>query len=141
MRKSTCFEQWVEEYKDEPEYILHGLLYDITDEICRVMQERGLTRSDLAQRLGVSRQYVTKFLNTPQNTRLETVVRFATALGLTVKISLHAKADEMQPGKPVHWVAVDEDGIDEFLEQKHIPLRLIRKERGDMGDEPRQVAA
>lgn len=94
------FSRLESEYANDPQYILHGLLLDITDDICRAIHEQGISRSELAERLGVTRQYVTKFLNTPQNTRLETIVQFATALGLTVDVSLRPKAEEEPRNAP-----------------------------------------
>jgi len=52
------------------------------------MQQQGMKRKDLAERLGVSPQYVTRFLNTPGNTTVHQVVRFAEAVGLHVNLSL-----------------------------------------------------
>jgi len=88
MSEEKLFEQWSEEAEVDPDYIVHGLLYEITESICEAMERQGVTRAELAKRLGVQRQYVTNFLNTPQNTTLATVVRFASALGLDVKVAL-----------------------------------------------------
>jgi transcriptional regulator with XRE-family HTH domain len=58
------------------------LLYDIAEDIYAAMEEQGLSQADLAERIGAKRQFVNRFLNTPHNTTLRTVVRLATALGL-----------------------------------------------------------
>ena len=84
--------QWFNELRDkfagDPEYITHGLLLDITARICEEMEEQGVSRSELAERLGVARQRVTHFLKTPTNTTLLTIVRFAEALGVSVKVAV-----------------------------------------------------
>ena len=70
------------QFENDPDYILHGLLYDIAEDIYVAMEEQGLSQADLAERIGAKRQFVNRFLNTPHNTTLRTVVRLATALGL-----------------------------------------------------------
>ena len=51
------------------------------------MQEQGVSRSELAERLDVSRAYITKVLNGHGNMTLRTLVRLALALGLAPEIS------------------------------------------------------
>ena len=84
--ESTWLEKLDKEFANDPEYIVHGILLDITEDICRAMEQQGITRSELANRLGVSRQYVTNFLNTPTNTTLKSIVQFAQAVGLEVSL-------------------------------------------------------
>ena len=84
IKRSELFAQWRAEYENDPEAVNYRLLMDATDMICREMDAQGITRRELADRLGVSPQYVTKFLNTPGNTTLLQIVRFAQALGLDV---------------------------------------------------------
>ena len=88
MDERTWFSELGEEFAHDPEYITHGLLLEITGEICRAMEEERITRSALAERVGVARQRVTNFLNTPSNTTLLTIVRFAEALGLSVHVDV-----------------------------------------------------
>jgi len=101
MEKSALFAEWLEEFRDDPEYISHGLLMDATDLICREMEAQGLSRRELAERLGVSPQYVTKFLNTPGNTTLLQIVRFAQALGLDVVSPIVARPAAKKASRPV----------------------------------------
>jgi transcriptional regulator with XRE-family HTH domain len=91
------FEQWGAEFAGDPEYITHGLLGALTDDICAAMEAQKLTRRELASRLGVSPQYVTKFLNTPQNTSLYQVVRIAQAVGLRVDVMLTPQLAATKP--------------------------------------------
>lgn len=82
----------IAKYQDDPEFITHGILDDVTDVLCGEMDARGISRAELARKMGVSRAYVTRFLNTPLNTRVETIVRFAQAVGLDVKVELVDKS-------------------------------------------------
>ena len=88
MDESAVFAEWEEELRDDPTYVVHDMLCEVTEAICAAMQQRGITQAELARRLGVSPQYVHEFLNTPMNTTLKQIVRFAGAVGLTVSLAL-----------------------------------------------------
>lgn len=64
------------------------LILDVTEQIVSNMQECGVTRSELARRLGVTKPYITNILNGNRNMTLRTLVRFADALDLSVKVVL-----------------------------------------------------
>ena len=101
----------VAKYQDDPEFITYGILDDVTDVLCGEMEAQGMSRADLARKMGVSRAYVTRFLNTPLNTRVETIVRFAQAVGLDVKVELVQKSASgvtqwTSPTDPVDWSPV-----------------------------------
>jgi len=85
---AALFESWEREYEGDPEFVLHGLLVDLAEEIGRIMHDRGVSQSDLAERMGVSRQQVSRLLGTPSNTTLRTLVRIACALGADVSVGL-----------------------------------------------------
>lgn len=90
MDESRIFSQWEEELRDDPTTIVHGMLCEITEAICEAMDRRGMSQADLARKLEVTPQYISEFLNTPQNTTLKQIVRFATAVGLEVDLALRA---------------------------------------------------
>jgi len=96
MRTETSLESAVHEYHDDPEYILEGLLYDLTEQIVQAMQRQRVSRADLAERLGVSRAYVTQLLRGKPNTTLRTLVRVAAALGLKLQASLVRRASSVR---------------------------------------------
>ena len=88
MNESRIFAQWEDEVRDDPAYIVHGMLCEITEAICEALQRRGMSRADLGRKLGVTPQYISEFLNTPENTTLKQIVRFAQAVGLETEVSL-----------------------------------------------------
>jgi plasmid maintenance system antidote protein VapI len=53
---------------------------ELTEDICRLMEEKQISRADLARRLGTSRAYVTKLLDGNANFTLATMVKLAMAL-------------------------------------------------------------
>ncbi|MGH3198925.1 MAG: helix-turn-helix domain-containing protein [Streptosporangiaceae bacterium] len=59
---------------------MHGLVTQLTNEITWHMRERGLTRADLAARMGVSPGRVSQILGGGENLTLRTLAALATAL-------------------------------------------------------------
>ena len=55
------------------------------------MQGQGITRSELAERLGTSRAFVTKLLSSHENLTMKTLVRVANALEMKVELRLRPR--------------------------------------------------
>ena len=69
---------------------LHGLITQLTNEINWHMRERGLTRADLAARMGVSPGRVSQILGGGENLTLRTLAALATALDARFGLELAA---------------------------------------------------
>ena len=59
---------------------MHGLVTQLTDQITFHMRERGITRADLAARMGVSPGRVSQILGGGENLTLRTLAALASAL-------------------------------------------------------------
>lgn len=70
------------------EYWTERAMIELTEEISRLMELRGITRAELAETLGCSPAYVTKILRGNVNFTLATMTRLARALGAVVRIHL-----------------------------------------------------
>lgn len=88
MQPRDWFERRLQEYKDDPDFQTELLLLDINEQIVERMVARGMRRSELAQRLGSSRAFVTKLLNGRPNLTLKTLVEVASALDLAIDVQL-----------------------------------------------------
>ncbi len=64
------------------------LILDVTEMLCRVMIENEISRSELAERLGKSRAYVTQLLSGGRNLTLRTLSDLADALKCRSRFSL-----------------------------------------------------
>jgi transcriptional regulator with XRE-family HTH domain len=79
---------------------------DFTRDLCRLMEEKKMSRAELARRIGTSRAYITKLLGGSANFTLTTMVKLAMALDGAVRIHISDKRavthwqDEI-PGEPV----------------------------------------
>lgn len=72
---------------------LLALLTQLTNEINWYMRERGLTRADLAARMGVSPGRVSQILGGGENLTLRTLTALSTALDARFDIELSALKD------------------------------------------------
>jgi len=67
---------------------MHGLVTQLTNEITFHMRERGITRADLAARMGVSPGRVSQILGGGENLTLRTLAALASALDARFDVEL-----------------------------------------------------
>lgn len=72
-------------------YEIERLLIGINEEIVAQMEAKGITRTELARRLGVDKSYVTRMLNGMPNMTLKTLVSVASALDCRVSMPSFSK--------------------------------------------------
>jgi transcriptional regulator with XRE-family HTH domain len=70
-----------------------------TAEILAVMEQRGISRSELARRLGASPAYVTKILRGDANFTLASLAKLAAALGAELEIGLRVGPERGREGR------------------------------------------
>ncbi len=63
------------------------LIVDVTELICKAMNENGLKKAELAAALGTTRGYISQCLNGEKNLTLKTVSDILATLGLRMKVS------------------------------------------------------
>jgi transcriptional regulator with XRE-family HTH domain len=82
---------WVEKVAADPErmkaYQQERLILDVTELISRRMEEHGVSRAELAKRLGRSKGYITQLLDGRANMTLRTVSDVMLALGRTMTVA------------------------------------------------------
>lgn len=76
---------------EDPEYrhlyAIEGLVTDAAELVARLMKRQGLSKADLARRLGKSRAWVTQLLSGRANMTIRTYAEVVYALGSEVKLS------------------------------------------------------
>lgn len=89
----------INQLRHDPEFEAELLLLDINELIVHRMNDLGWRKADLAQRLGVSRAFITRFLGGNTNMTLGTLVKVANALGTRVNVELLPRTGpgEVQP--------------------------------------------
>ena len=78
------------------DYWVSGAEIEFTEELVRVMGEQGVSRAELARRIGSSQAYVTKVLRGQVSFTLATMVKLSRALGMELKIQLAPASDRWQ---------------------------------------------
>ena len=100
------------------------LILDVTERLTRVLDDAGVTRTELARRLGRTPGYVSQILGGGRNLTLRTVADVATALSMRPVFSLtpeHGLESEFlwTPGtRPRSTVMLTQDLGDSALDQE-----------------------
>src|SRR5436190_12093848 len=88
MESLESYRQMFAEAETSVDYWLAGPVTDFTEDLCRLMEEKGITRAELARRIGSSRAYITKLLGGNANYTLTTMVKLAMAVGGAIHIHI-----------------------------------------------------
>lgn len=90
-------EQWFKEelhsIRNTFDYRLEKILLELGEDLCRFMAEQRLSRTQLADRLGVSCAYITKILNGNPNLSIKSLLKLADALGKELRIQFTPRAN------------------------------------------------
>jgi plasmid maintenance system antidote protein VapI len=73
------------------DYWLACPVIEFTEDLCRIMKEKRVSRAELARRIGTSRAHITQLLGGGANFTLLTMVKLAKALDSAVHIHLSDK--------------------------------------------------
>ncbi len=86
--------QWANEYKAKNTDTVavrlekqEQLLFDATELVSRAMEQQGVSKSELARRIGKSKAYVTQVLGGKTNMTLRTLSDLAAAVGYDVELA------------------------------------------------------
>jgi len=110
---------YLEENNDDPELIAESLSIDLMEDVARLSQEKGISRSDLSDLMNVSRGYVTRLLNAPPNLTLISIARLGVALNAKPYIGLAEK-------KSVDFeLKIADAGVTYMLSGKAVPQRAV----------------
>lgn len=88
--KPKDFSELFREAEQHEDYRVAGAILEFTESVVKEMERQGMTRTELAQRLGATPAYVTKILRGKVNFTLATMVRLARALDAEVHVQLTA---------------------------------------------------
>ena len=93
MNADKWFKDELETVRKTFEYRLEKILIQLGEDICRLMRDQQISRAEVAERLGVSRAYVTKVLNGNPNLTIKTLLKLSDALGRELAIRFAPKPD------------------------------------------------
>src|SRR5215813_2957277 len=92
--KPKSFPDLFAQAEQHADYWVAGAILEFTEGVVREMERQGVTRTELARRLGTTPAYVTKILRGKANFTLETMVRLARALGAELHVQIATEADQ-----------------------------------------------
>ena len=81
-------ENWVRQYEGDPEFEFDLLAIDVGERIVERMEDLGMTRTELAAAVGVSKARISQILGGHDNLTLKSLVAVAVGLGSRVEVRL-----------------------------------------------------
>ena len=121
-KRQECTEE------DRREYERERLLAWTADALAEMMEDGGMSKADLARRLGASRAHITQVLSGSRNATLSTVADFAWALGKRAVVKFEPLRAGHFISSPVHLVETKKLRIVDFKEEG------LEDFSGDQGD-------
>jgi transcriptional regulator with XRE-family HTH domain len=83
---------------DDPEFrkllAQEELILEVTESICKLLEEEKVSRKELADRLGKSKGFVSQLLNGGRNLTLRTVADILHVLGYKVTLMPHKEGEQ-----------------------------------------------
>jgi transcriptional regulator with XRE-family HTH domain len=83
----------MDEFLEDPEFarlMAQGeLIMEVTETLCELLEKEGISRKELAERLGKSKGFVSQLLNGGRNLTLRTVADILHVLGYKVTLTPH----------------------------------------------------
>ncbi len=77
----------LKEYKYDSDFIYEGLILDISTKLKRLMEKKGITKKQLAERMDVKPSYITKIFG-GSNISFKTLAKVLAALEIDATISI-----------------------------------------------------
>ena len=127
MDAQKWYKNLVDKIKDTFEYRFESFILDITEDICRIMKEKKISRSRLAEKLNISKPAVTRMLGGNPNFTLKRLLGVADALDLDLVVDFKDRYRYRYKYKPEscdNTTVLRDIGMD-YFESKHFePDRL-----------------
>ncbi len=92
--KRGNFNAMLTEAERMPAYWLERAVLEFTEGVVFQMERHGISRAELARRIGRSPAYVTKILRGTTNFTLETMTRVSQAVGCDLHIEINPRPDQ-----------------------------------------------
>ena len=82
------FREHFRKVENEPLFVAELMKLAFADDLVRLLEARGRKRTELAEKLGTNRGYITRILNTEYNLSIETMAKIALALDASITVSM-----------------------------------------------------
>jgi len=105
----TWFERKISQLENDLEFLTESKIIELNEKFVEKMIEKGISRVELAKRLGVTKPFVTKLLNGNPNMTIKTMMHIAQSLDCNIYFDLCYKWL-----KPKTLYALDNDSYTQF---------------------------
>lgn len=111
MPENSWFQHLNDKYKDDFVFKLEGKILELTEEICKAMKISGISKSDLARKMGTSPAAVSKLLQGNSNFTLKTLMKLSECLGHDLMIGFHKKSKfNIEGAESIIWISSNDTG-------------------------------
>lgn len=123
------FGELLDSYKDDFEFRLEELVFELTEQISKKLKEEKISRKKFAEKLNVSPAAVSKILNGNPNFTIRTLLSMADVL--KTDLSIEFKAKDMTSSESKNMSTAAEDKIEDARVESIEKFRKI-----DLADTP-----
>lgn len=109
--------------ENDPEFVADYMKGQITEDILLAMEEKGINKSQLAERMGKSRQYIGRILNETANFTFETIAKIACALDRKIEARIIDKKKYLL----LSSVYIKQEELDKFCTTTQFKKSLSKK--------------
>src|SRR3990167_6727771 len=88
--------------RDTFDYRLEKILLQLGEDICLLMEQQGLSRTQLAERMGVSPAYITKILSGNPNLTIKSLLKLADAMCKELMLQFSPRAAQKRSSRSRH---------------------------------------
>jgi transcriptional regulator with XRE-family HTH domain len=99
MKAVNSFSNLFREAQRHDDYWVADAIHTFTEDLCRLVEENGISRAELARRLGTSKAYITKVFKGDVNFTIETMVKLTRAAEGRLGIHVTAAANLPRPNR------------------------------------------
>lgn len=111
------FKQLFEEARKGEDYWIASAIVDFTDNLCKLMEEKKVTKAEISKRMDVAPSYITKILRGNANFTISSMVRLARAVG--GRLHLHIAPENIA----VKWI----ENYERISEIRPLDLEIFQR--------------
>ena len=107
----TLFHQYMENPAFARLMAQEELIMEVTESLCELLEKAGVSRQELAKRLGKSKGFVSQLLNGGRNLTLRTLADVVQALGYKISLGFAPRTGFAPLNRPVLYAAETEEDL------------------------------
>jgi transcriptional regulator with XRE-family HTH domain len=86
MKVKSMLDEFLEDRQNRREFVREELAFAATELVSELMEKEGISKAELAKRIGKSKAYVTQVLSASRNMTMHTLAELAYVLGYRIEL-------------------------------------------------------